>query len=152
MTGEKVKFRLLEKSIKTLQELGLDPLKYEDDKPGIILKNLGDPVEILGRNKFVAFEEKPAVIRTGIEMSLPPGYYSTFCSEPFILGTSLVCRNTIYYGNTEEILVGFLNFGEKDITIPTGATLPVRLMVCKVSDSELVSDLDYLKATSRPNS
>jgi len=149
-----VKFRITESALKIFQQSGQDPKKYRPayggESAGLDLYNFGEEVAILGRNKWVAYGEKPAMIHTGVQIALPKGSVGFIKERSSITETGLLCRaGVIDPGFTGEIKVELINIGEKDIVVPTGAKLPLQLVVLPcLQDFTLVSDLEYLEETN----
>ena len=146
------KFRLTEEALNLLTRSGSTPEDYARSSTsvgGLQLFNAGSEVKIYGRNKFVAFEEKNIAIKTGVKLALSEGQMAMISPQPSLLATSLLVNPLLYGpGDLVEVIVSFMNMGEKDVVVPAGATLPAQLVVFSgVQTPELISDLEYLKTT-----
>lgn len=150
------KFRLTEEAIEILVASNIDPEVYgatQTQEGGIPLFNAGAETTVLGRTKFVAFEEKNVGFKTGIKIALSPGDLAMVVPVPGILQTSLTAPVLTFGPNyTGEILISLSNMGEKDVVFKKGNPLPVQLIfISGVQKPELVSDLEYLKTSSNLN-
>ena len=122
---------------------------YGGESAGLDLYNAGPEVVFNGRNKWTAFDQPITLVSTGVRINLPENAVGLIKERGSILEYGLVIRaGVIDPGYTGEIFVSFVNVGEKDVTIPTGAKLPVQLLVLPCyTNYNVVTNLEYLEKT-----
>ena len=149
----KIKIALSETASEILHAHGISPEEYGPayggESVGLDLYNAGDDAMILGRNKWVAFEEPKTLISTGVKIALPERTVGLIKARGSIVEYGMFVRaGVIDPGYTGEIFVNLVNLGEKDIKIQTGAKLPVQLIVVPcLNDYEVISNLKFLNET-----
>ena len=150
MIDNQIKICLTENAQVIYSRLGHDPAEYntayDGESSGLDLYNMGEKLTIHGRNKWVAFGEKHALIPTGVRVSIPEGHVGIIKERGSIVQCGLLVRaGVIDPGYTGEIFVNLVNLGEKDTMIETGAKLPVQLIIvpCR-SNFKTVSYSDFL--------
>ena len=131
---KKINICLTENAQVIFTRLGYDPdtygTAYDGESAGLDLYNMGENQRLFGRNKWVAFGEKPILIPTGVRISIPRGYVGLIKERGSIIKTGLSVRaGVLDPGFTGEVFVSLLNTGERDTTVDTGAKLPVQLIV-----------------------
>ena len=150
----KINLCLTEACAEILHSHGINPETYapayDGESVGLDLYHAGEPTVLPGRNKWVAFDEPRINLPTGVKINVPPGHVALVKERGSITELGLLLRaGVIDPGYTDEIFVNLINVGEKDINIPTGAKLPVQLIVLPCyTDFNVVSNLEYLKETA----
>lgn len=150
----KIDICLTENAQVIFTRLGFDPstygAAYEGESAGLDLYNMGEPLELPGRNKWVAFGERPVMIPTGVRISIPEGYVGLVKERSSIVKTGLTVRaGVIDPGFTGEVFVSLLNVGERDTTVKTGAKLPVQLVITPcLNRFQTVSYAEFLEKNS----
>ena len=154
MEQTEIEICLTETAHDVLQQLGIDPDSYgpayDGESVGLDLYNMGSEVKILGRNKWSVFGEETQMIPTGVRVCLPKGTVGLIKERGSILKTGLSSRaGVIDPGYTGAIFVNLVNIGERDITIPTGAKLPLQMIVIPCYHNfKTVSYQEYLAASA----
>lgn len=122
---------------------------YNGESAGLDLYNVGPNAKILAREKWCRSSEKPTLIPTGVRADIPNGYVGLILERGSIIKTGLTVRaGVIDPGFTGEIFVSFLNVGERDTIIETGAKMPVQLLVIPcASEFEVISKDNFEKHT-----
>ena len=149
----KINICLTEIGAQVLHAHGISPENYvpayDGESIGLDLYNAGPEVMLHGRNKWVAFEEAPVFVPTGIKISLPTNTVGLIKERGSITTTGLISRaGVIDPGYTDEVFVNLVNVGERDTTIPPGAKLPVQLVVLSChTNFNVISNLEYLDET-----
>lgn len=152
---KEIKISLTDKALQILPQLGIDPASYGPayggESVGLDLYNVGPEISIPGRNKWTAFEEPPLYIPTGIRVCLPHNTVGLIKDRGSITKTGLISRaGVIDPGYTGEIFVNLVNVGERPTNIPTGAKLPVQLIVLQCHQQFSTVDYsEYLKLTQK---
>ena len=147
----KINICLTENAQVIFSRLGYDPgtygTAYEGESSGLDLYNMGQTVNLLGRNKWVAFGEREALIPTGVRISIPKGYVGIIKERGSIVKTGLSVRaGVLDPGFTGEVFVSLTNLGERDTKVDTGAKLPVQLIVVSCANSfNVVSYSEFLE-------
>ena len=134
MEQKKINICLTENAQVIFTRLGFDPstygTAYNGESAGLDLYNMGERISLTGRNKWVAFGEREALIPTGVRIRIPPGYVGLIKERGSIVKTGLIVRaGVLDPGYTGEVFVNLVNVGERDTGIETGAKLPVQLIV-----------------------
>ena len=151
--GTKIKLALSEVASRILHSHGISTEgyapAYSGESCGLDLYNSGEDVMILGRNKWVAFEEPKTLISTGVKVSLPENTVGLIKERSSIVEYGIFVRaGVLDPGYTGEIFVNLVNLGENDIKIQTGAKLPVQLIIVPcLNDYEVISNLEFLNET-----
>lgn len=151
MEQKKIKICLTENGALVLRHLGIDPdnygTAYDGESAGLDLYYIGEKVTIPGRNKWVAFGEKPVVLSTGVRVQIPKGYVGLVKERSSIVRSGLSARaGVIDPGFTGEVFVSLMNLGERDTSIETGAKLPVQLIVTPcLNQFETISYSEYVE-------
>jgi len=112
---------------------------------------MSEDTTILGRTKYVAFgEENCSTIKTGIKLALPEDVIGILSGTEELNNTGVIVRQNIFFhGNTNEVLVSFLNLGEKDVVLKKGFRVPAKIIfVSSAKSIDVVSDLEYLDKTA----
>lgn len=122
---------------------------YNGESAGLDLYNMGPEIVLQNHHKWTAFDERPTMIPTGVHVCLPASTVGLIKERGSITKTGLISRaGVIDPGYTGEIFVNLVNIGSKKVSIPTGAKLPVQLVVLPcLNDYETVSHEEYLKNT-----
>lgn len=131
---KKINICLTENAQVIFTRLGFDPSSYgaayNGESAGLDLYNMGQKVNLMGRNKWVAFGEREALIPTGVRIKIPEGYVGLIKERGSIVKTGLTVRaGVLDPGFTGEVFVNLINVGERDTNVETGAKLPVQLIV-----------------------
>jgi dUTPase len=149
----KIKISLTEDGSKVLHHHGIAPESYMPayggESAGLDLYNAGPTITLDGRNKWVAFGEASVLVPTGLRIALPKNTVALVKERGSITSTGLILRaGVIDPGYTDEIFVNLVNVGERDTTIPSGAKLPLQLVVLPcLTDYSVISNLEFLKET-----
>jgi len=150
---DNIKLGITDMCAQVLHAYGIKPETYgpayDGESVGLDLYNCGPEVTIYGRNKWVAFDEKGVLIPTGIKIALPPNTVALLKERGSITKSGLFVRaGVIDPGYTDEVFVNLVNLGEKDTTVPTGARLPIQMIVMSCyTRFSVVSSLEYLEET-----
>lgn len=149
-----VNFRLTEKALSLFSNADKSPAQYAPNNGNtnfIYLYNLDKETVVQGRNKWVAFDQKPTVIKTGIKLALKKNQIALVRELDEIVESGLQCRSTfVLPSETNELKIYFQNLGENDVVIPMGAKLPVCIIVVSAASKfNIISDLEYLEATQK---
>ena len=151
MEQKKINICLTENAQVIFSRLGFDPnsyaTAYQGESSGLDLYNMGQTVNLLGRNKWVAFGERETLIPTGIRISIPKGYVGLIKERGSIIKTGLTVRaGVLDPGFTGEVFVSLVNMGERDTKVDTGAKLPVQLVIVPCANNfNVVSYADFLE-------
>lgn len=147
----KAKICLTEKGLKVFERAGIDPdsygPSYNSESAALDLYNVGDRVFIPGRNNWNCTE--PILVSTGVKVIIPNGFVGLILERGSIVKTGLSVRaGVIDPGFTGEIFVSFLNVGDRDTIIETGAKMPAQLVVVPCASSfERITDKEYERQT-----
>jgi len=148
-----IKLSLTDFGAKVLHAHGIDAASYEPayggESAGLDLYNAGPDIVIPGRNKWVAFEEPPIYVPTGIKLVLPKNTVGLVKERGSVTKSGLFIRaGVIDPGYTDEVFINFVNIGEKDTQISQGAKLPAQLLIVPCfTDFTVISSLEYLEQT-----
>ncbi len=151
MEQKKINICLTENAQVIFTRLGFDPstygAAYDGESAGLDLYNMGERTVLPGRNKWVAFGEKEALIPTGVRIKIPPGYVGLVKERGSIIKTGLKARaGVLDPGFTGEVFVSLINLGERDTGVETGAKLPVQLIVVPCENNfNVVSYAQFLE-------
>ena len=155
MEQKKVNICLTENAQVIFTRMGFDPATYgtayDGESAGLDLYNMGQKLVIPGRNKWVAYGEQPALIPTGVRISIPKGFVGIIKERGSITKTGLSVRaGVLDPGFTGEVFVSIFNVGEKDTHVDTGTKLPVQLIVTPcVNEFKTVSYTEFLEENSK---
>jgi len=147
----KAKICLTDQAANILRRQNIDPEAYGSaylgESAGLDLYNMGDSMTIPGKTKWAQTGERPILFPTGLRVVIPNGYVGLILERGSIVKTGLSLRaGVIDPGFTGEIFVSFLNVGERDTIIETGAKLPAQLVVTPCAFAfEVISKKDYDK-------
>jgi len=150
-----IKISLTDVALQVLPKVGVDPSDYgpayDGESVGLDLYNMGQDIQIPGRNKWTAFEEPPLLIPTGVRVCLPKGTVGLIKERGSITKTGLIARaGVIDPGYTGEIFINLVNIGERVTNIPTGCKLPVQLIVLQCHQKFSTVDYsEYLRLTDK---
>ena len=150
MEQKKISICLTENAQVIFSRLGFDPstygTAYDGESCGLDLYNMGEPIVLNGRNKWVAYGEKINLIPTGVRIKIPAGYVGLIKERGSIVQTGLSVRaGVLDPGFTGEVFVNLVNIGERDTNVETGAKLPVQLIVVPCAkEFSLVSYSEFL--------
>ncbi len=153
----KAKICLTETAINILKKQNINAesygTAYSGESAGLDLYNAGPPVSIPSNSSWTKQGEKPVLIPTGVKVIIPNGYVGMILERGSIVGTGLSVRaGVIDPGFTGEIFVSFLNVGERDTIIETGAKMPAQLLVVPCAFAfEVISSEDYSRQTKFAN-
>ena len=148
-----IKLSLTDIGAKVLHAHGIDAASYkpayDGESAGLDLYNAGPDIVIPGRNKWVAFEEPPIYVPTGIKLVLPKSTVGLVKERGSVTKSGLFIRaGVIDPGYTDEVFINFVNIGEKDTQISKGAKLPAQLVIVPCfTDFTVISSLEYLEQT-----
>tara|TARA_B000000557_G_C20608956_1_gene373004 strand:+ start:115 stop:603 length:489 start_codon:yes stop_codon:yes gene_type:complete len=151
---KQVSFRFTSDCLDELVSSNQSPREVADQIIGvghIDLFNMSEDTTILGRTKYVAFgEENCSTIKTGIKLALPEDVIGILSGTEELNNTGVIVRQNIFFhGNTNEVLVSFLNLGEKDVVLKKGFRVPAKIIfVSSAKSIDVVSDLEYLDKTA----
>jgi dUTP pyrophosphatase len=151
--NNKIAISLTEIAAQVLHQLEITPENYgpayNGESAGLDLYNCGEEVIVPGRTKWSVFGEPSILIATGLKMNVPQGFVGLVKERGSIFKTGLLVRGgVIDPGFSGEIFVNLVNMGNRDVSIQTGAKLPLQLIVVPcLAQFEVISNLDFLEKT-----
>ena len=147
----KAKICLTEKAFTMFERCGIDPdnygPSYNSESAALDLYNVGEKVFIPSSTNWNCTE--PILVSTGVKVIIPNGFVGLVLERGSITKTGLAVRaGVIDPGYTGEIFVSFLNVGNRDTIIETGAKMPAQLVVVPCASSfERITDKEYERQT-----
>ena len=150
---EQIKITVSENAAHVLHAYGITPETYgpayDGESVGLDLYNCGQEIVIPSLKKWHVENEPANLVPTGLRIAVPKGYVAFIKERSSIVKTPLTIRaGVIDPGYTGEVFVNFVNLGDKDITVPTGARLPAQIVVTKcMSSFKVIGNLQFLEET-----